>query len=180
MRLTAKKKNMKPKILKLSVFVLLMTLIGAGCEKDEIPDETRKAEDYFGKYSGNITRERIAADGYVTLENAIVEKIPTEVEITKSDKGENFLMVYVSAYNDSILCEFDESTGYIWILDEAYSFYLRTSDFPEFDGIFDHAVSTYGNLGKWKDENITTFGIDFLKDMNDSIYVCSTNTKKTI
>jgi hypothetical protein len=169
---------MKPKILKLSVFVLLMTLIGAGCEKDEIPDETRKAEDYFGKYSGNITRERMAADGYVTLENAIVEKIPTEVEITKSDKGENFLMVYVSAYNDSILCEFDESLGYIWIRDEPYSFYMRTRDFPEFSGIYGEAVSTYGNLGTWMQTDTIVFGIDFLKDINDSIYHCSTKTKK--
>lgn len=160
------------------MFVLLVTLVTTGCKKDELPDETRKAKDYLGKYSGHITRERMASDGYVTLENAFVEQIPTEVEITKSDKGENFLMVYVSAYNDSILCEFDETFGYIWIRDEPYSFYMRTRDFPEFSGIYDHAVSTYGNLGTWQQTDTIVFGIDFLKDMNDSIYICDTATKK--
>ncbi len=169
---------MNPKILKLSMFILIIILIGAGCKKDELPDEPRKAKDYLGKYSGNITRERMAPDGFILLDNALVEKIPTEIEITQSDKGENFLMVYVSAYNDSILCEFDESLGYIWIRDEPYSFYMRTHDFPDFDGIYDHAVSTYGNLGTWQQTDTVTFGINFLKDLNDSIYVCDTATKK--
>lgn len=169
---------MKPKILKLSLFALLVTLVTAGCKKDELPDETRKAEDYLGKYSGYVTRERMAPDGYVTLENAFVEKIKTDIEVTQSDKGKNFLMVYVSAYHDSILCEFDESLGYIWIRTEPYSFYMRTRDFPEFSGIYDEAVSTYGNLGTWQQTDTIVFGIDFLKDMNDSIYICDTSTKK--
>lgn len=179
-QLVAKKikiKKMIQQILKLSLFVLLITLIGEGCEKDEIPDETRKAEDYLGKYSGHVLRERMGSDGWVTGASYI-EKIPTEVKITQSDKGENFLMVYVSAYNDSILCEFDESLGYIWIRDERYSFYMRTRDFPEFDGIYDHAVSTYGNLGTWQNTDTIVFSFDFLKDVNDSIYYCETGTKK--
>lgn len=166
----------------LPAYLLLLpfwvALLAAGCDKNEIPDESRKAEDYLGNYAGRIIRQRMAPDGFVTLENAVVETIPADVEITRSDKGDNFLMVYVSAYNDSILCEFDESTGYIIISDELYSFYMRTHDFPEFDGIYDHAVSTYGNLGTWMQTDTITFGIDFLKDMNDSIYVCTTKTKK--
>jgi hypothetical protein len=120
----------------------------------------------------------MAPDGNVTLENALVEKIPTEVEITQSDEGDNFLMVYISAYHDSILCEFDESLGYVWIRDEPYSFYMRTRDFPEFSGIYDEAVSTYGNMGSWQHTDTIFFSIDFLKDMNDSIYICETTTKK--
>ncbi len=160
------------------MFILLVILIGAGCKKDELQDETRKAEDYLGKYSGNVTRDRMAPSGWILSGNAVVEKIPTEVEITKSDKGENFLMVYVSAYHDSILCEFDESLGYIWIMDEPYSFYMRTRDFPEFSGIYDEAVSTYGNMGSWQHTDTIFFSINFLKDMNDSIYFCETTTKK--
>ena len=91
---------------------------------------------------------------------------------------ESYFSGYVSAYNESILCEFDESTGYIWIRDTAYSFYLRTRDFPEFDGIYDHAVSTYGRLGTWSNTDTVVFSIDFLKDFNDSIYYCDTGTKK--
>lgn len=169
---------MKPKILKLNMFVLLAILIGAGCDKNEIPDDTRKAEDYIGQYSGEITRELMAPDGFIKWENPMIKKIPTDIEITQSDKGSNYLMVYVSAYNDSILCEFDESTGYIWILNEIYSFYLRTSDFPEFDGIFDHAVSTYGLMGNWQHTDTIFFSINFLKNINDSIFLCETKTKR--
>jgi hypothetical protein len=164
--------------LKLSVLILLIILSGLGCDKNEPPDESRKAKNYLGKYSGYVIRDRMASTGWILSGNAVVEKVPTEVEITQSAKGQNFLMVYVSAYNDSILCEFDESLGYIWIRDRSYSFYMRTRDFPEFKGIYDMGVSTYGNMGLWQHTDTIFFSIDFLKDMNDSIYFCETITKK--
>ena len=169
---------MKPKILKLSLLALLVAMAAAGCKKDELPDETRKAEDYIGKYSGYVTRDRMAQNGWILSGDAFVEKIPTEVEITQSDEGDNFLMVYISAYHDSILCEFDESLGYVWIRDEPYSFYMRTRDFPEFSGNYDEAVSTYGNMGSWQHTDTIFFSIDFLKDINDSIFQCQVSSKK--
>ena len=120
----------------------------------------------------------MAPNGYLEYQNTVVEENSTTVEISQSPFGEDFLMVYVSAYNDSILFEFDESTGYILIRDTAYSFYLRTRDFPEFDGIYDHAVSTYGNQGFWEIQQVVTLSFDFLKDLNDSIYLCETITQK--
>jgi hypothetical protein len=169
---------MKATILKTSLIALLLVAMGAGCKKEKLTDETRKAQDYLGKYSGYVIRERMGLNGWIAHENAYVEKVPTEVEITQSDQGDNFLMVYVSAYNDSILCEFDESTGYIWIRDKPYSFYMRKRDFPEFSGTYDMAVSTYGHMGKWQHTDTTFFSIDFLRDINDSIFICSTKTKK--
>uniref|UniRef100_UPI003216D130 hypothetical protein n=1 Tax=uncultured Draconibacterium sp. TaxID=1573823 RepID=UPI003216D130 len=170
---------MKTQILKLSLFALLLLYFGAGCKDDNTPlDETIKAENYFGVYSGDFNLLRMAPNGYLVYENPVVEEISTTIEITPSNLGDDFLMVYVSAYNDSILCQFDESTGYIWIRDTAYSFYLRTRDFAEFDGNYDHAVSTYGNLGTWSNTDTVVFSIDFLKDFNDSIYYCDTKTKK--
>lgn len=169
---------MKRDFIKISLIALLLAIMVTGCKKEKLTDETRKARDYIGKYSGYVIRERMAPDGYVAYKNAFVEKVLTEVEITQSEQGDNFLMVYVSAYNDSILCEFDESTGYIWIRDRPYSFYMRKNDFSEFKGNYDMAVSTYGRLGNWQQTDTITFGIGFLKDMNDSIYKCSTKTKK--
>ena len=55
---------------------------------------------------------------------------------------------------------------------------MRRKDFPEFKGTYDMAVSTYGNLGTWQNTDTIVFGIDFLKDMNDSIFICETKTKK--
>jgi hypothetical protein len=169
---------MKTTILKTSLIALLLVAMGAGCKKEKLTDETRKAQDYLGKYSGNVIRNRMASNGWLVHKNAFVEKVPTEVEITQSEQGHNFLMVYVSAYNDSILCEFDESTGYIWIRDKPYSFYMRKRDFPEFRGTYDMAVSTYGKLGTWQNTDTIVFSIDFLKNMNDSIYFFETATKK--
>ena len=170
---------MKPTILKLSVITLLLLFIGVGCkDKDDTLEETTNVEDYIGSYTGSLLRERLAPNGFVTDTNAFVERIRTEIEITRSSLGDDFLIVYVSAYNDSILCEFDESTGYIFIRDTTYSFYLRTRDFPEFDGIYDHAVSTYGNLGTWSNTDTIVFSIDFLKDFNDSVYYIDTGTKR--
>ena len=170
---------MKLKIFKLSLFALLLLYFGAGCKDDNTPlDETIKAENYFGVYSGDFNLLRMAPNGYLVYENPVVEEISTTIEITPSNLGDDFLMVYVSAYNDSILCQFDESTGYIWIRDTAYSFYLRTRDFAEFDGNYDHAVSTYGNQGFWETQQVVTLGFDFLKDLNDSIYLCETITQK--
>ena len=74
--------------------------------------------------------------------------------------------------------ELQYGLGYIWIRDEPYSFYMRTRDFPEFSGIYDEAVSTYGNMGSWQHTDTIFFSIDFLKDINDSIYICETTTKK--
>lgn len=169
---------MKTTILKTSLIALLLGAMGAGCKKEKLTDETRKAQDYLGKYSGYVIKNRMAPDGWLAYKNAFVEKVPTEVEVTQLEQGDNFMMVYVSAYNDSILCEFDESTGYIWIRDKPYSFYMRKNDFPEFKGTYDMAVSTYGNLGTWQNTDTIVFSIDFLKDMNDSIYYCETATKK--
>lgn len=165
---------MKIIILKISVFVLLLSLMGVGCEKDEIPDKTLKVEDYLGKYSGEITTERIAENGWVPIINAVVEKVPTEVFITLIEGSQNQLMIYLTAYGDSIRTQFDPELGYLQIIDKPYSFYLRTDDFPKFDGIYDHAVSTYGNMNDLKDR----FGINFLKDFNDSIFICSTHAQK--
>jgi len=171
---------MKPKILRLCLIIFLLVLTVSGCNKDEalVQEEGRKAENYIGSYTGSLLRERLAPNGFVIDTNAFVEKIPTEIEITRSSLGDDFLMVCVSAYNDSILCEFDKYTGYIWIRDTAYSFYLRTREFPEFDGIYYHAVSTYGNQGFWETQQVVTLGFDFLKDLNDSIYLCETITQK--
>ena len=165
--------------LKSYVFILLLVL-ATGCKEkeDEIPIDTLTLEDYIGKYSGEIYRERMAENGWIMTENAVVDKVSTEVIITPIEGTHNGLMVYVSAYNDSISTQLDPELGYLWITDKQYSFYLRTNDFPRFDGIYDHAVSTYGRRGKWEEENILTFGISFLKDLNDSIFICSATTKK--
>lgn len=164
--------------LKQILAIPLILILWAGCDNEEIIEEQPSTDDYIGNYTGTLTRERMAPNGFVTDTNTIVEKIPTDIKITQSTVGDNFLMVYISAYSDSILCEFDESMGYIWIRDTAYSFYLRTRDFPEFDGIYDHTVSTYGNQGFWETQQVVTLGFDFLKDLNDSIFVCSTITQK--
>lgn len=164
-------------IFKPVLFSLFAIWLWAGCEKTEQTEDICKPQDYPGKYSGTLTRERLAPNGWITR-NSFVEKIPTEVEITRSLKGSNLLMVYVSAYHDSILCEFDESTGYIRISDKPHSFYWRISDFPEFKGFYDEAVSTYGHLGYRDTDNKTTLWIGFIKDMNDSIYMCNVATIK--
>jgi hypothetical protein len=159
------------------VFTLISILLWTGCSKKEQSENIPTAKDYIGRYSGDLTRERMASNGWIT-KNAFVYRIPTEVEISQSDKGENFLKIYVSAYKDSILCEFDELTGYIWIIDKPYSFYLRTYDFPDFKGFYDEAVSTYGHLGKREIDNKIILWIGFLKNMNDSIYICNVGTIK--
>ena len=73
---TKKTKTMKTMIYKICVLALLPFLILVGCKEKEIPDETRKAQDYIGKYSGYVIRERMAPDGWVVHKNAFVEGYP--------------------------------------------------------------------------------------------------------
>ena len=170
---------MTHKILKFSTVILLFLFIGAGCKKEEKPiREITKIEDYYGVYSGDLTRERLGPDGHVAMGNAVVEQIPTNIEITPSSKGDDFLVVHISSYDDSILCEFNKSTGHLLIKDDEYSFNSRTDEFPELDGNSYAVISTMGSLGYWQDVDSITLGFSFLKDINDSIYICETSTRK--
>ncbi len=170
---------MKKIILKISLMLLFFSFMGTGCKKKEVIREKKKSiEDYIGSYSGRLTRAKMASDGFIVHENAVAEKTSTEIKITHSTERDNFLVVYVSAYNDSILCEFDKTTEYILIRDTAYSFQLRINEFPDHDGIYYHSVSTYGRQKFWETQQAVTLRFDFLKDFNDSIYICSTRTQK--
>jgi len=166
---------MKIRLLLSCLFILPLILV-SGCKEkeDEIPLATLTAEDYIGKYSGTVSRERMAENGWVMTYNAVVEDIQTEVIITPIEGFPDQLMVYVTAYHDSIRTQFDPEFGYLLIKDKPYSFYLRTSDFPKWNGNYANAVSTYGNMNQSRDR----FGIKFLKNLNDSIFICSTKTIK--
>lgn len=157
-----------------SFFLLLIMFLGCKEKEVEIVPDSLSIEDYIGKYSGTVSRERMAENGWVMTYNAVVEDIQTEVIITPIEGLPHQLMVYVTAYHDSIRTQFDPEFGYLFILDKPYSFYLRTSDFPQWNGNYDNAVATYGNMNHSKDR----FGIKFLKNLNDSIFICSTKTKK--
>lgn len=153
-------------------FLLLIMIFGCKEKEDEIVPDTLTIENYIGKYSGTITRIKMSENGWVM--NYYEEKVQTDVIITPIEGFSDQLMVYVTAYHDSIRTQFDPEFGYLIIQDKPYSFYSRTSDFPKFNGNYANAVSTYGNMNQSRDR----FGINYLKDLNDSIYLCDTSTKK--
>lgn len=160
------------------IYSLFIVLFIISCEDEPIPEPTNDRgiiiSDFLGSYSGEIMKLRLASDGYINLDNPTVEEIYTDIIISSVDTLENGLMVYVSAYEDSILTVFDPESGYLWIADKKYSFYSRKSEFPDFDGNYDHAVTTYGGLNQSKDR----FNIDFINNHNDSIYYFDTKSIK--
>lgn len=123
-----------------------------GCKKDKEPDSTFKIEDYYGKYSGTLIVEAMAENGWIIWEKPVTRKIATELTLTPIKETQNGIMIYVSAYHDSIQTEFNPETKYLIINDKPYSFYLRLKDFPKFNGNYDNAVTTLGNFVRWDDE----------------------------
>lgn len=165
-------------ILKTSLIIFFFFIVLAGCKKDKVPDDTFKIEDYYGKYSGTLIVEAMAENGFIILDKPIIKKINTEITLSPIKETQNGIMVCVSAYRDSIHTRFNPETKHLVITDNPYSFYLRLKDFPKFDGIYDHAVTTYGRFAKWDNEEVLRLDFTFLKDLNDSIFICGTIAKK--
>ena len=163
-------------ILKTSFIIFLFFI--AGCEKEKEQDDTFKIEDYYGKYSGTLIVEAMAEDGWVIWDKPVTKKIATEITLTPIKETQNGIMVYVSAYHDSIHTEFNPETKHLIIIDKPYSFYLRIKDFPKFNGNYDNAVFTFGYFTQWDNEIKLRITFDFLKNMNDSVFVCGTTAKK--
>jgi len=167
-------------ILKTSFITFFFFLVIAGCKKDKEPDDTFKIEDYYGKYSGTLIVDALAENGWVIWDKPVTKKIATEITLSPIKETQNGVMVYVSAYGDSIHTRFNPDTKHMVIIDTSYSFYLRLKEFPKFNGNYDNAVHTLGNLVKWDDEKDLRLGFTFLKDLNDSIFICGTIAKKQI
>lgn len=165
-------------ILKTSLIIFFFFIVFTGCKKEKQPDDSFKIEDYYGKYSGTLIVDAMAEDGWVIWEKPVTKKIATEITITPIKETQNGIMVYVSAFHDSIQTEFDPETKYLIITDKPYSFYMRLKDFPKFDGINSHAVTTYGRFAKWDNEEVLRLDISFLKNLNDSVFICGTIAKK--
>ena len=154
-------------------------LVIAGCKKDKEPDDNFKIEDYYGKYSGTLIVDALAENGWVISDKLVTRKIATEITLSPITETQNGVMVYVSAYGDSIRTRFNPDTKHLVITDTSYSFYLRLKDFPKFNGNYDNAVYTLGNFENWDNEEVLRLGFTFLKDLNDSIFICGTIAKKT-
>jgi len=170
---------MKSTYFKICIFILFIALTVVGCDEDEIPDNSIKVEDYYGKYSGTLIVDALAENGWVISDKLVTRKIATEITLSPITETQNGVMVYVSAYGDSIRTRFNPDTKHLVITDTSYSFYLRLKDFPKFNGNYDNAVYTLGNFENWDNEEVLRLGFTFLKDLNDSIFICGTIAKKT-
>jgi hypothetical protein len=166
-------------ILKTCFITFFFFLVIAGCKKDKDPDDTFKIEDYYGKYSVTLIVNALAENGWVISDKPVTRKIATEITLSPIKETQNGVMVYVSAYGDSIHTRFNPDTKHLVITDTPYSFYLRLNDFPKFDGNYEVAVFTFGYFVEWDDEKDLRLDFCFLKDLNDSIFICGTIAKKT-
>jgi len=118
--------------------------------------------------------------GWVVGDKPVIKKITTEVAVTSIEGTQNGILVYVSAYHDSIQTRFNPDTKHLVITNTSYSFYLRLKDFPKFNGNYDNAVYTLWNFVKWDDEKDLRLNFTFLKGLNDSIFKCGTIEKNEL
>jgi hypothetical protein len=166
------------KYLKIFLIASFSLSIIFSCKKDKQTEENFKIEDYYGKYSGTLIVEAMADDGFIILDKPVTKKIATDITLTPIKETTNGVMVYVSAFNDSVHTEYNNETKRLIIIDKPYSLYLRIKDFPKFNGNWDNAVFTFGFFEQWDNEIKLRFTFDFLKDMNDSVFVCGVTAKK--
>jgi hypothetical protein len=166
------------KYLKIFLVAFISSTLFPHCKEDRHTEENFKIEDYYGKYSGTLIVDAMAENGWIIWDKLVTRKIATEIILSPIKQTTNGVMVYVSAFHDSIHTKYNPETKYLVITDKPYSFYLRLEDFPKFDGIYDHAVTTYGRFAKWDNEDVLRLGISFIKNLNDSLFICGTIAKK--